>query len=436
MSAPSQAPRENYAAGPTQQRVAQAHASVVGARNKSPLPAPAKSSTAARASSRMARAPPAKTAWQAAPSRPPTQARRGHASWASLEPPAWLRGGAGPGAPPGAKKHAPEAALVASSSETISSEPAPPPASAPRSELAQAPQPAPVVVSSARAADPPRSLAAAPFLARSLSAAPVEDRSEALNLALAQAPTAPEPRVHAADQNTQEDLAAQGRRALLDTVPRIARQSEPEVARVLSMAASAYQPMQDRAVADAARLNRIPDDAWLRARATSPGEAQRLTDQARAAFASRRNVLEAFDLQLRAFGANPRDPDIASYLAFLHLKLSPPQPDMARQIALVALTTRSSQGSATRMEDWSTFAVASALSGREVDARNALFVTLAVSGNGERTCVSALNALANYGERLRRPVEALVYRIRAQGRGYDSPACAWPPNGWALSRIP
>jgi hypothetical protein len=266
--------------------------------------------------------------------------------------------------------------------------------------------------------------------------APVEDRSEALKLALAQAPTAPEPRVQAADQNPQEDLAAQGRRTLLDTVPRIARQSEPEVARVLSMAASAYQPMQDRAVADAARLNRIPDDAWLRARATSPGEAQRLTDQARAAFASRRNVLEAFDLQLRAFGANPRDPDIASYLAFLHLKLSPPQPDMARQIALVALTTRSSQGSATRMEDWSTFAVASALSGREVDARNALFVTLAVSGNGERTCVSALNALANYGERLRRPVEALVYRIRAQGRGYDSPACAWPPNGWALSRIP
>jgi hypothetical protein len=253
-------------------------------------------------------------------------------------------------------------------------------------------------------------------------------------LALAQAPTAP--RVHAADQNTQEDFAAQGRRALLDTVPRIARRSEPEVARVLSMAASAYQPMQDKAVADAARLNRIPDDAWLRARATSPGEARRLTDQARAAFASRRNVLEAFDLQLRAFGANPRDPDVASYLAFLYLKLSPPQPDMARQIALVALTTRSLQGSATRMDDWNTFAVASALSGREVDARNALFVTLAVSGNGERTCLSALNALANYGERLRRPVEAVVYRIRAQGRGYDSPACAWPPNGWALSRIP
>ena len=160
------------------------------------------------------------------------------------------------------------------------------------------------------------------------------------------------------------------------------------------MAASAYQPIQDRAVADAARLNRIPDDAWLRSRVTSPGEAQRLTDEARAAFASRRNVLEAFDLQLRAFGANPRDPEVASYLAFLYLKLTPPQPDMARQVALVALATRGSQGSAIRMDDWNTFAVASALSGRETDARNALFVTLAVSGNGERACLSALHALA------------------------------------------
>ena len=234
---------------------------------------------------------------------------------------------------------------------------------------------------------------------------------------------------------TQEDLAARGRQNLLDTVPRIARQSEPEVARVLSMAASAYQSIQDRAVVDAARLNRIPDDAWLRSRVTSPGEAQRLTDEARAAFASRRNVLEAFDLQLRAFGANPRDPEVASYLAFLYLKLTPPQPDMARQVALVALATRGSQGSAIRMDDWNTFAVASALSGRETDARNALFVTLAVSGNGERACLSALHALANYGERLRRPVEAVLYRIRAQGR-YESPACAWPPNGWALSRLP
>ncbi|HEX9274971.1 MAG TPA: hypothetical protein VGA51_01050 [Casimicrobiaceae bacterium] len=461
----SQALREGSSAVLPQQRIVQAGGSAPAIGKKSSLPAPVKqASTPSRASTKLARASSAKapTAWHAAQSSS-TQARRAHASWASLEPPAWLRGGPGPGAPPRAKRHETGAALVASSTEPVSAESPPVAATAPRSELTQTnPQPA-QVVAAAPPADPPRAQAGAsaipvrppdaastagdergapPAAAAkqtsrgSPSAAPVEDRSEALKFALAQPPTAPEPRVRTADQNTQEDLAAQGRRTLLDTVPRIARQSELEVARVLSIAASAYQPMQDRAVADAARLNRIPDDAWLRARATAPGEARRLTDQARAAFASRRNVLEAFDLQLRAFGANPRDPDVASYLAFLYLKLSPPQPDMARQVALVALATRGSQGYATRMDDWNTFAVASALSGREVDARNALFVTLAVSGSVERTCLSALHALANHGDRLRGPVEAVLYRVRAQGRGNDSPACAWPPNGLALSRLP
>src|SRR5215467_26678 len=87
------------------------------------------------------------------------------------------------------------------------------------------------------------------------------------------------------------------------------------------------------------------------------------------------------------------------------------------------------------MEDWNTFAVASALSGREADARNALYVTLAIAGNVERSCVAALNAVANYGEQLRRPVEAMLYRVHAQGRSYDSPWCAWPPNWSTPPRI-
>jgi hypothetical protein len=198
------------------------------------------------------------------------------------------------------------------------------------------------------------------------------------------------------------------------------------------MAASAFNSVQERAVAEAARLTRLADDTSLLA--SAPAEARRLNEQARAA--SRRNVLEAFNLQLQAFGANPRDPEVASSLALMYLKLRPRQPDMARQVALVALATRGPQIHATRMEDWNTLAVASALSGREVDARNALFVALAVSGNVERTCQSALNALANYGEPLRGPVEAVLYRIHAQGRGYDSSACAWPPNWSAISRFP
>src|SRR5215472_8902042 len=80
------------------------------------------------------------------------------------------------------------------------------------------------------------------------------------------------------------------------------------------------------------------------------------------------------------------------------------------------------------MEDWNTFAVASALAGREADAKNALYVMLALAGSAEPSCVAALNAVSNYGEQLRGPAEALLYRVHAQGRSYDSPWCAWPPN--------
>jgi hypothetical protein len=57
---------------------------------------------------------------------------------------------------------------------------------------------------------------------------------------------------------------------------------------------------------------------------------------------------------------------------------------------------------------------------------------VALSPNIERSCKSALSALSNYGERLREPVEAMFYRIHAQGRTSESPYCAWPRR-WAMS---
>jgi len=102
---------------------------------------------------------------------------------------------------------------------------------------------------------------------------------------------------------------------------------------------------------------------------------------------------------------------------------------------LFALTARNPQFHTTRMEDWTTFAIASALTGREADATRALYVTLALSANVERRCVAALDALASYGERLRAPVEAMFARVRAQGRGLDSPACSWPAT-WTVRRLP
>src|SRR5207302_8022599 len=122
----------------------------------------------------------------------------------------------------------PHATLVASSIEAVSTESPLAAATTSRSELAEPnPQPA-QVVAAAPPADPPRAQAAASTIpARppdaastasdglraplavakqpsrgSPSAAPVEDRSEGLKIALDQASTAPEPRVRAVDQNT------------------------------------------------------------------------------------------------------------------------------------------------------------------------------------------------------------------------------------------
>jgi len=263
--------------------------------------------------------------------------------------------------------------------------------------------------------------------------APTEDRSDTLSLAFAQPPA--EARNRARNEAREDEFAVQGRRALLDSVPRVARQAETEIARVLAMAASAYRQTQERAVADAARTARARGDASLPAPMTSTSEARRLNDQARAAFSSGRNALDAFELQIRAFGANPQDPEVAGSLALLYLKLTPAQPDMARQLALVALAGRGPQYRATRMEDWNTFAVASALAGREADSKNALYVMLALAGSVEPACVAALNAMSNYGERLRGPAESLLNRVHAQGRSLDSPWCAWPPTGATPPRV-
>jgi hypothetical protein len=142
-------------------------------------------------------------------------------------------------------------------------------------------------------------------------------------------------------------------------------------------------------------------------------------------------MTEAFDLQMKAFGANPYDAEIAGNLALLHLKPSRLQPETARQLALVALAYRGARSRAGRSEDWTTYAIASALTGRAADARNALFVTVALSRNIERSCKTAMGALSNYGERLREPVEAMLNRIHMQGRGYESPYCSLPPK-WAM----
>ena len=225
------------------------------------------------------------------------------------------------------------------------------------------------------------------------------------------------------------DYALQARRMLAQGVPRMARQAQIEVSRVLWAAANAQDPRQEREVVDHAQAIWVREDVTGLSLDVEPGAARRLNDEAMQAYSMRRNVPEAFDLALKAFGANPSDPEIAGNLAFLHLRVTPVQPETARQLALHAIAVRGSRFRTGRLEDWNTFALASAMTGRDADARNALFVTVALAGSVERNCKAGLIALASYGERVREPVEAMLHRIHAQGRAYESPYCAWPPNG-------
>jgi hypothetical protein len=219
---------------------------------------------------------------------------------------------------------------------------------------------------------------------------------------------------------SDERFGVRARNWLADAVPRAASTVQSRIDRVLWSAAAPAHPAQDRAILDAARVTG-GDVAFVSGEA--PGEARRLHDEARRAYRVRRHVPEAFDLAMKAFGANPADADVAGHLAFLHLRMLPSQPERARQLALYALGLG---GAATpaRSDDWTTFAVASALTGRTADARHALYASAVLSRDAERTCRAALSALATYGDRLREPVESLLQRM--QRRGDDASGCTAP----------
>ena len=167
-------------------------------------------------------------------------------------------------------------------------------------------------------------------------------------------------------RDRSQDVLVQARRMVADMVPGIAAQAQPDVSRVLALAATANHRSQQQAVVDAARAKWTSERRWIPATDIEPFRARRLHDDARQAFSSGR-VTDAVEIELRAFGANPRDPDIASYLAFLHIRMHPVQPETARQLALYAISVSGSRRSA-RFGDWDTLAVASALAGRDVDA--------------------------------------------------------------------
>jgi hypothetical protein len=215
-------------------------------------------------------------------------------------------------------------------------------------------------------------------------------------------------------------------------VPRLAQLAERSVAPVLFAAGRSDHVLDDAAIrAGAAAVARGPVDP-LGGMTLLPRDAQQFNEAARAEYARRGSTAEALMLQVRAFGANPLDAEIAGHLAFLLLRQRPAQAEAARRLALHALTLRGQSSAEGRIEDWATFAIASALSGRDRDARNALLVTLALAPNLERQCKAALDVYALYGERLRAPVEAMLQSAHASARGQQSSLCEWPPH-WIVS---
>jgi len=228
------------------------------------------------------------------------------------------------------------------------------------------------------------------------------------------------------------DYAARASDLMANQVPRLAQRAERQVARVLFVAGrSEHVAGDDEIHAAAGAIGRDGGDA-LAGVAVSAREAQRLGDAARAEYARRGGTPEALALQARAFGANPLDVEAAGNLAFLLLRQRPAQAEAARLLALHALSLHGTRYPEGRIEDWATLAIASALAGRERDARNAFLVTLALAPNLERQCRAAIDVYAIYGERLRAPVEAMLQSANASGRANGSAFCEWPPH-WVVS---
>jgi hypothetical protein len=221
-----------------------------------------------------------------------------------------------------------------------------------------------------------------------------------------------------------------------EQIPRIAQRAERQVLRALHVAAEDEGGGGDAAILSATRAMHVAVDAPLSDIPIATQDARRLHDAAAAAFWNSRSPQQALSLQMRAFGANPLDVEVAGNLAFYFLKQRPASPEVARRLALYALTLPDSPYPHGRMEDWTTFAISSALVGRERDARNAFFLTLALTPSLERQCRAAASAYAAHGAPLRAPTEAMLARIRTWGRSNESPFCRWPPNWWVGMRAP
>jgi len=417
VDAPASAPEPVPAPASAPAPAVQAAPAPKPAREAAPAPAPVLARAPAT-SSQSARSPKPVAIAKAAPPSSRSWARNPTIARAALAP----KPAAKVQAPPRVAQTSPDAAR-AYVMAALARAPAPvvAPATAPV-VVVPAPAPAPAAVAAAPVAAPPATAVATVTVTPPPAAAPPPaPYREPVRV------IPPPPRT-ALIAPLPEDFVARAGVLLSDHLPRIAQRAERMVARVLHVASRSDASSQDDEVLVAARSTRLASDPAFAGIHVAPEDARLLNDAARVAYGRGRNLRQALTLQVRAFGADPQDAEVAGNLAFLHLLHNAARPETARQLALHALTTPDPRRPDGRIDDWTTFAVASALTGRERDARNAFFVSIALTQDLTRPCRAAVEAYAAHGERLRAPVEAMMERIRSWGRSHESPYCRAPSN--------
>jgi hypothetical protein len=327
---------------------------------------------------------------------------------------------------PSSVPHAMQAPVVA-----VEIPPSPPPAPVAASAPAPAVVPEPSVVAKAEPAAP--AIVRAPELPRPEAAKAEPPKPEKRDrfrdrfdsalamLGLKQPRPAPvEERVSRPATDAELELSTRGRRFVNEMVPVVAAQASADAAVPLDLAANRGPSLASRAHVDAAN-GRWRAETIVAPTPSDARRARELYESARAAFAAGRTS-EAIEIDLKAFAANPRDPDVAGFLAFMHLRTQPMRAETARQLALLALAYGGSQRG-SRFEDWNTFAIASALTGRQSDASRA-YQLMAALADPDRSCRAAMRAQAQFGDALRVPVESLSQRLRRDGRADEAPSCS------------
>ena len=223
-------------------------------------------------------------------------------------------------------------------------------------------------------------------------------------------------------ENAEDELAVRGKRLVAQVVPRLAASAYADLLPALSVVSVQSDPKQNREVINALYATWPSERSFIPVASVVAPRAKRLHQEAYDGYAHGRKVDDVLETELEAFAANPRDPDIAAFLAFLHLHAKPAQPEAARQLALHAIAMSGPQRT-RRIDDWTTLAVASALSGRPDDAKRFLLIQVALAADVDRSCRAALHAYADYGEPLRVPVQAMLYRVHSSPLANEYPSC-------------